>query len=89
MDGIEYMGFVASGLGALAYLPQVVRTWRTRSARDFSLPTLLMIVAGSGIWIFYGAWRNAPSIWLGNGVVVALTGVILFFKLRNVFGNNS
>ena len=88
MDGIEYIGLVASGLGALAFLPQVVRTLRSGSANDFSLPTLLMIEAGSSIWIFYGVLRDAPAIWLGNGIVVTLTGLILSVKLRNVFRKN-
>ena len=88
MDGIEYLGLVASALGALAYLPQVVRTLRSGSANDFSLPTLLMIEAGAGIWIFYGVLRDAPAIWLGNGIVVVLTSLILSVKLSNVFLQN-
>lgn len=88
MDSIEYLGLVASALGALAYLPQVVRTLHSGSANDFSLPTLLMIEAGSSIWIFYGVLRDAPAIWLGNGLVVTLTGLILSVKLRSAFPRN-
>ena len=54
MDSIEYVGLVASTLATLAFLPQVVKTWRTGSADDFSLATLLMLEAGIGLWIFYG-----------------------------------
>lgn len=84
MDGIEYLGFVATSLGSLAFLPQVAKTLRTRSANDFSLVTLLMVMAGNGIWIFYGLSRNAPAIWLGNGVTVALLSVILLIKTKNL-----
>lgn len=60
MDWIEILGFVASGLATLAFLPQAMKTWITRSARDFSLPTLLMLVAGAGLWTVYGSMRAAP-----------------------------
>lgn len=85
MDGVEYVGFVATTLGTLAFLPQVLKTWRTRSANDFSLVTLFLIVGGSAIWVAYGLLRNAPAIWMGNGVVVLLAGFILSVKIGNVW----
>ncbi len=84
MDGIEYVGLVASTLATLAFLPQVVKTWRTRSAQDFSLLTLFLLEAGVSLWIFYGVWRGAPAIWLGNGVTLVLVGFILTVKMENV-----
>lgn len=84
MDGIEYLGLVASSLGTIAYLPQVVKTWRTRRANDFSLSTLLMLEAGSSFWIYYGVLREAPAIWIGNSVTLALAGFILSVKMENV-----
>lgn len=84
MDSIEYMGLVASTLATLAFLPQVVKTWRTRSAADFSLATLLMLEAGVSLWIFYGLWRDAPAIWLGNGITFVLVGFILRVKTENI-----
>ena len=88
MDNIEYLGFAASSLATLAFLPQVVKTWRTGSANDFSLTTLLMIEAGTSIWIYYGVLRSAPAIWLGNGVTFALVGLILSVKIRNLLFYN-
>lgn len=82
MDSIECLGFVASLLTTVAYLPQVVKTWRTRSADDFSLPTLSMLVAGIGLWTIYGVMRDAPPVWLGNGITMVLAAFILSMKLR-------
>jgi MtN3 and saliva related transmembrane protein len=87
MDSIEYVGLVASSLATLAFLPQVVKTWRSRSAHDFSLATLLMLEAGTSLWIVYGLSRDAPAIWLGNGVTFALAGFILLVKLRSVLAS--
>lgn len=84
MDKIEYLDLVASSLGTLAFLPQVVKTWRMGSAKDFSLITLLMIEAGCSLWIYYGLLRGAPAIWLGNGVTFVLVGLILSVKIKNL-----
>jgi MtN3 and saliva related transmembrane protein len=84
MDGAEYLGLAASSLATLAFLPQVVKTWRTGSAHDFSLVTLLKLEAGTGLWIVYGLLRDAPAIWLGNGVTLTLAGLILFVKIRSL-----
>jgi MtN3 and saliva related transmembrane protein len=82
LDRIELLGFVAGLLTTFAFLPQAVKTWRTGSARDFSLPTLLMLVAGVGLWTVYGVVRGAPSVWLGNGTTMLLAAFILGVKLR-------
>ena len=84
LDRIEFIGLVAGLLTTFAYMPQVVKTWRTRRADDFSLPTLLMLVVGIGLWTIYGVLRAAPSIWLGNGVAIVLAAFILSVKLRRV-----
>lgn len=89
MDGIEYLGLVATSLATFAFLPQVVKTWRTRSADDFSLATLLMLEAGVGLWIVYGVLRDAPAIWLGNGVTFALAGFILLMKIAKPAASQS
>ncbi len=82
MDRIEFLGLIAGILTTFAFLPQAVKTWRARSARDFSLPTLLMLVAGVGLWTIYGVLRGAPSVWLGNGTTMLLASFILSVKLR-------
>jgi hypothetical protein len=48
LDKIEFLDLVAGLLTTFAFLPQAVKTWRTRSADDFSLPTLLNA----------GSWRS-------------------------------
>jgi len=82
MDWIEVLGFVAGILTTFAFLPQAIKTWRTRIALDFSLPTLLMLVFGVGFWTIYGIMRAAPSVWFGNGVTAILAAFILSVKVR-------
>ena len=82
MDAIEVLGIVAGVLTTFAFAPQAVKTWRIGSARDFSLPTLLMLVSGVGLWTLYGILRGAPAVWLGNGTTMVLAAFILSVKLR-------
>ena len=82
MDKLELLGLVAGVLTTFAFLPQAVKTWRMGEADDFSLPTLLMLVTGVGMWTIYGLLRGAPSVWLGNGVTMVLAAFILSVKLR-------
>lgn len=84
MDSIEFIGLVAGLLTTFAYLPQVLKTWRTRSAADFSLPTLIMLECGVGLWTIYGVMRGAPAVWIGNGVTLILAAFILSVKLRRL-----
>jgi len=82
MEKIELLGLVAGILTTLAYLPQVARTWRTGSADDLSLPTLMMLVAGIALWTIYGVVQDAPSVWIANGITMVLAASILGMKLR-------
>jgi MtN3 and saliva related transmembrane protein len=82
LDRIELIGLVACFLTTFAFLPQAVKTWRTGSADDFSLPTLLILEGGVALWAIYGVLRAAPSVWIGNGITLVLAGFILSVKLR-------
>jgi MtN3 and saliva related transmembrane protein len=78
---IQLVGFAAGTLTTLAYVPQVIRTWRTRSARDLSLGMLLALSAGVGLWLVYGVALGAWPIIIANGVTLVLTLVLVRFKL--------
>jgi MtN3 and saliva related transmembrane protein len=82
MDRVELVGMVAGGLTTLAFVPQVVKTWRTGSARDFSLPMLLLFTLGVALWLAYGVLLMQVPIILPNAVTLVLTASILFVKVR-------
>jgi MtN3 and saliva related transmembrane protein len=85
LDGIELLGLMAGVLTTFAFLPQAVKTWRTGQADDFSLPTLLILEGGVGLWAIYGVLRGAPSVWIGNGITLVLAAFILSVKLRQTW----
>ena len=83
MTPVTLLGLAAAFCTTVAYLPQVVQAWRTRSTKDLSLPMLLVLTTGLLLWLVYGAIiRDVPLI-AANSVTFALTGTILYFKLRH------
>jgi len=83
VGGVTLLGFVAATLTTLAFLPQVVRTWRTRSTKDISLGMFLVLVVGIVLWLVYGFLMMDLPLMAANGVTLVLAGTILFFKLRH------
>ena len=83
MTPVTLLGLAAAFCTTIAYLPQVVQAWRTRSTKDLSLPMLLVLTTGLLLWLIYGAIiRDVPLI-AANSVTFVLTGTILYFKLRH------
>ena len=82
MQSITLIGMLAGTLTTLAFLPQVVKTWRTRSAEDISVSMLLLFSSGLVLWLVYGIAIAALPIILANSVTLILTFAILLMKWR-------
>jgi MtN3 and saliva related transmembrane protein len=80
-DLVQLIGFAAGSLTTFAYVPQVVRTWRTRSTKDLSLGMLVALCAGVSLWLTYGIALGAWPIIIANSVTVVLSLVLIVFKL--------
>ena len=78
-DGI---GAIAGTLTTLAFLPQVIKTWRTKSAGDISLVMLVAFTAGVALWLLYGLVIWAFPVIFFNLLTLGLTGILLHFKLK-------
>lgn len=76
------LGMVAGTLTTLAFLPQVIRTWKRRSAADFSFLMLTVFVSGVGLWLIYGWLMDDLPLVITNLVTFALAAAILAMKLR-------
>jgi MtN3 and saliva related transmembrane protein len=78
---VQLVGFSAGALTTLAYVPQVIRTWRTRSATDLSLGMLVALSVGIFLWLVYGLAIGAWPIIVSNLVSLVLALVLVGFKL--------
>ncbi|MEO5372673.1 MAG: SemiSWEET transporter [Alphaproteobacteria bacterium] len=84
MTPADILGYVAGTLTTVAFLPQVVKTWRSRSARDLSLVMLLTFTVGVALWIVYGVMIHRWPVIIPNIVTLVLTGLILAFKINDL-----
>jgi MtN3 and saliva related transmembrane protein len=82
MDLAETLGFAAGLLTTAAFVPQVLKIWTSKSAKDISLPAFATFTVGIGIWIAYGIVKDAPPIVLWNAVTMALAIAILAMKVK-------
>ena len=78
---IQVVGFVAGALTTLAYVPQVIRSWRTRSVNDLSLAMLLALAGGVGLWLVYGLAIGSWPIIIANAVTFVFALVLVALKL--------
>lgn len=74
---------ILAGLGTtISFVPQLIRVWRLRSARDISLTMFLIYSLGVFLWMLYGIFLRAAPMILFNGITLALALAILCLKVR-------
>ena len=78
---IEFFGYFAAILTTLAFIPQLIKTLKTKKAEDVSLTTLLMFLTGVAAWIIYGIQISSKPILIANTITFLLNFLILVFKL--------
>ena len=78
---IDIFGYFAAILTTAAFLPQLIKTLKTKKADDVSLTTLIMFIVGVMSWIIYGYKISSVPILLANLITVVLNLLILFSKI--------
>ena len=78
---IEFFGYFAAILTTLAFLPQLIKTLKTKKADDVSLITLIMFMTGVLSWIIYGYKISSNPILIANIITFVLNLLILIFKI--------
>jgi MtN3 and saliva related transmembrane protein len=70
-------------LTTLSFLPQVLRTMRTRSAGDLSWLWLVMMASGIAGWIVYGVLGEDVPVIAANGITLVLVCTLVVIKARS------
>ena len=77
IDLLQIVGLVASVASMIGFLPQVIKTFRTKSAKDLSIWMVLVFMIASFSWTIYGFWKN--------DIFIIMTNVIIFFLDLTLF----
>lgn len=80
---IKIIGLVAASLTTFAFVPQTIKTWKTKSTHDLSPIMFSMLCIGILLWLTYGILTYDIPIILANGVTLCLASIIIFFIFKN------
>ena len=76
------VGYAAAILTTISFVPQVLKVWRTRSAKDVSLGMYSLFTLGIFTWLVYGVLIESWPVILANFITLVLAGMVLAMKLK-------
>jgi len=82
MNFVYILGLSAGMCTTIAFLPQVIKTWKSRSAKDLSLGMFSLFCFGVIQWLVYGIFQNDVPVIAANLITLMLASTLLVFKLR-------
>ncbi|NBV06909.1 MAG: glutathione synthetase [Proteobacteria bacterium] len=82
---IELIGYIGAFLTTTSFLPQAIKTIKTRDTSGISLVMYLMFVTGVCFWLAYGFLIHSQILIISNSIVFFLSGIILCVKIYNNF----
>ncbi len=82
MDATEWLGYIAGTISTLTFLPQVIKTWKTKSAKDISLFMFVLVTVSVILWLIHGLLIQKGSIIYTNSVILILSVIMLWFKIK-------
>ncbi|MEQ1676040.1 MAG: SemiSWEET transporter [Chitinophagaceae bacterium] len=84
MTAVNLLGTVAGIVTTLTFLPQVIKTWKEKSAKDISLMMFLIAATNEVMWVAYGALLT-PVNWviiITNSVLLIFSSIMIWLKFR-------
>ncbi|MGJ5630747.1 SemiSWEET transporter [Nostoc sp. CALU 1950] len=82
MDFLTVLGLAAATITTISFLPQMFKTWQTKSAKDVSFVTLITFISGIFLWLIYGIYLQSLPIILANAVTLVFNLIILWLKIK-------
>jgi len=82
MNQITILGFTAAVLTTASFIPQALKTIKTKNTKDLSLPMYLILTLGVLLWFIYGVLINDWPMLLANAITLVFAIIILAYKIR-------
>lgn len=82
MNSIAILGYVAGTLTTVAFLPQVIQTWKAKSTKDISLGMFVSFCTGVFLWLIYGFLIESSPVIVTNLATFLLAMIILSLKIK-------
>jgi MtN3 and saliva related transmembrane protein len=81
-DSILIVGYAACTVTALTFLPQVIKTWKEKSAKNVSLMMFIIAATNEVLWITYGVLKNDMVIIVTNVIMIVMAFIMISLKLK-------
>ena len=78
----DIIGLIAGFFTAAAMLPQLIKIIKEKKAEDISVPMLMILITGLGLWIYYGTTKEDWPIIITNAISLIFNLAIIVFKFK-------
>ncbi len=82
MNYVNIIGFTAGTLTTIAFVPQAIKIWKTKSAKDISLGMFVILCTGISLWVIYGILVKSLPVVVANATTLVFALTILVLKLK-------
>lgn len=82
MNYIEIIGLMAAFCTTVSFLPQAIKTIRTKNTEGISLSMYIVFTVGTFLWLLYGVMVHSLPVSAANAVTFLFAGIILVYKLK-------
>ena len=83
MDTITtILGLFAAFFTTASYVPQAIKTIRSKNTKDIALSMYIMLSIGGLLWLIYGVYSKSWPIMIANGISLVVSCTILIFKIK-------
>lgn len=77
------IGFIAATLTTVSFVPQLVKTVKTKETKHISLFMYIIFTIGVAMWVVYGVLNRDIPVILANSITLCFISVILFMKIKH------
>ena len=82
MYQIEILGYIAGFIVATALAPQIIKTWKTKSAKDISTLWAVVLMSGLFLWVIYAIIQKIMPLTVFGIIEFSMASLLLIFKLH-------
>ncbi len=79
---ITLLGLAAATCTTLSFLPQAIKTIKTKQTNDLSLGMYTVLTTGVFLWFLYGIFIKDLPIVLANGISLIFAATILSLIIK-------
>jgi len=80
---VTFIGFLAAFTSTISLVPQIYKTYKSRSSKDLSYLMLANFLATSMLWVAYGLMVSSQAVWVANIILVVFSTLMLILKYKH------